>query len=209
MTLQEILKSKGLSDDQITEITGEMKQNKIFTAGEENLDIRYKDLQSKFEGKNKEHQEAAALIEQLKKDNAGNEALQGKITQYESTVAELQKQLEQTKIDSALKVALLEAKVQDVDYLTFKIKEKGEVKLDDNGKIKGIDDTLAALKTQFPNQFTSEQQKQVEVQKLPGNEGNRDSGITAEVFSRMGYQSRLKLKNDNPDLYAQMTGKSE
>lgn len=209
MTLQEILKSKGLSDDQITEITGEMKQNKIFTAGEENLDIRYKDLQSKFEGKNKEHQEAAALIEQLKKDNAGNEALQGKITQYESTVAELQKQLEQTKIDSALKVALLEAKVQDVDYLTFKIKEKGEVKLDDNGKIKGIDDTLAALKTQFPNQFTSEQQKQVEVQKLPGNEGNRDSGITAEAFSRMGYQSRLKLKNDNPDLYAQMTGKSE
>lgn len=209
MTLQEILKSKGLSDDQITEITGEMKQNKIFTAGEENLDIRYKDLQSKFEGKNKEHQEAATLIEQLKKDNAGNEALQGKITQYESTVAELQKQLEQTKIDSALKVALLEAKVQDVDYLTFKIKEKGEVKLDDNGKIKGIDDTLAALKTRFPNQFTSEQQKQVEVQKLPGNEGNRDSGITAEAFSRMGYQSRLKLKNDNPDLYAQMTGKSE
>jgi len=209
MTLQEILKSQGLSDEQVTAITGEMKQNKIFTAGEENLDIRYKDLQSKFEGKNKEHQEAAALIEQLKKDNAGNEALQGKITQYESTVAELQKQLEQTKIDSALKVALLEAKVQDVDYLTFKIKEKGEVKLDDNGKIKGIDDTLAALKTQFPNQFTAEQQKQVEVQKLPGNDHNVASGITAEQFSRMGYQSRLKLKQEHPEVYAQMTGKSE
>ena len=94
MTLQEILKSKGLSDEQITEITGEMKSNKIFTAGEENLDIRYKDLQEKHKTKEKEHQEATALIEQLKKDNAGNDVLQGKITQYETTVADLQKQLE-------------------------------------------------------------------------------------------------------------------
>ncbi len=210
MTLQEILKSQGLTDEQITAITGEMKQNKIFTAGEENLDIRYKDLQEKHKGKEKEHQEAVALIEQLKKDNAGNDVLQGKIKDYEATVTELQKQLEQEKIDSALKIALLEAKVQDVDYMTFKVKEKGEIKLDDNGKIKGIDDTIAALKTQFPNQFVNEQQKQVEPQKLPGNDGNNPtSGITAEQFSRMGYQSRLKLKQEQPEVYAQMTGKTE
>lgn len=209
MTLQEILKSQGLSEEQITTITGEMKQNKIFTAGEENLDIRYKDLQEKHKSKEKEHLEATALIEQLKKDNAGNDILQGKIKQYESTVAELQAQLEQTKIDSALKVALLEAKVQDVDYLTFKVKEKGELKLDDNGKIKGIDDTIAALKTQFPNQFIADLQRQVEPQKLPGNDGNNTPGITVEQFSRMGYQSRLKLKQEQPEIYAQMTGKSE
>lgn len=41
MTLQEILKSQGLTDEQIQTIVGEMKQNKIFTASEENLDIRY------------------------------------------------------------------------------------------------------------------------------------------------------------------------
>lgn len=209
MTLQEILKSQGLSEEQIEKITAEMKSNKIFTAGEENLDIRYKDLQEKHKTKEKEHQEATALIEQLKKDNAGKDVLQGKITQYETTVADLQKQLEQTKIDSALKIALLEAKVQDVDYITFKVKEKGEIKLDDNGKIKGIDDTIAALKTQFPNQFTAEGQRQVEPQKLPGNDNNPASGITAEQFSRMGYQSRLKLKQEHPDVYAQMTGKSE
>lgn len=209
MTLQEILKSQGLSEEQIEKITAEMKSNKIFTAGEENLDIRYKDLQEKHKTKEKEHQEATALIEQLKKDNAGNDVLQGKITQYETTVADLQKQLEQQKIDSALKIALLEAKVQDVDYMTFKVKEKGEIKLDDNGKIKGIDDTIAALKTQFPNQFTVEGQRQVEPQKLPGNDNNPASGITAEQFSRMGYQSRLKLKQEHPEVYAQMTGKSE
>lgn len=209
MTLQEILKAQGLTDEQVKKVADEMKSNKIYTAGEENLDIRYKDLQDKHKSKEKEHQEAVALIEQLKKDNAGNEALQGKITQYESTVAELQAQLEAAKIDSALKVALLEAKVQDVDYLTFKIKEKGEIKLDDNGKIKGIDDTLAALKVQFPNQFETAQSLHVEPQRLPKGEGNIPTGITAEQFGRMGYQSRLKLKQEQPEIYAQMTGKTE
>ena len=41
MTLQEILKSQGLSEEQIQKIVGEMKQNKIFTASEENLDGSY------------------------------------------------------------------------------------------------------------------------------------------------------------------------
>lgn len=175
MTLQEILKSKGLSDEQIEAILGEMKQNKIFTANEENLDIRYGKLKGDHENLTKQHSEATALIEQLKKDNKGNEDLQGKVTGYETRIAELEKANEQLKVDSALKIALLEAKVQDVDYLTFKIKEKGEVILDENGKIKGIDDTLAALKTQFPNQFVTDANNlEIQPQPLPDNNGNRD-----------------------------------
>lgn len=140
MTLQEILKSQGLTDEQIEKITGEMKQNKIYLSSDENLDEKYKGLQSQLESKSKEHQEATALIEQLKKDNAGNEGLQTKITEYEGKIEQLQSELEQTKINSALKVALLEANVTDVDYLTFKIKEKGEIKLDEKGAIVGIND---------------------------------------------------------------------
>lgn len=174
MTIEEILKSKGLSDDDVKAVIGEMKQNKIFTASEENLDIRYGKLKGDHDNLTKQHGEATALIEQLKKDNAGNADLQNKVTGYETTIADLQKQNEQLKIDSALKIALLEAKVQDVDYLTFKVKEKGEIKLDDNGKIKGIDDTLAALKTQFPAQFTTETQRQPEPQHLPGSDEGRE-----------------------------------
>lgn len=174
MTIEEILKSKGLSDDDVKAVIGEMKQNKIFTASEENLDIRYGKLKGDHDNLTKQHDEATALIEQLKKDNAGNADLQNKVTEYETTIADLQKQNEQLKIDSALKIALLEAKVQDVDYLSFKVKEKGEIKLDDNGKIKGIDDTLAALKTQFPNQFTTETQRQPEPQRLPGSDEGRE-----------------------------------
>ena len=209
MTLQEILKSQGLSDEQIESVVGEMKQNKIFTANEENLDIRYGKLKGDHESLAKQHSEATALIEQLKKDNKGNEDLQGKVTGYETKIAELVKENEQLKVDSALKIALLEAKVQDVDYLTFKIKEKGEIVLGDDGKIKGIDDTLAALKTQFPNQFVTEAQAlHVEPQRLP-DPNNGGSGITQEAFDKMGYQNRLKLKQEQPEVYAQMTGKTQ
>lgn len=51
MTLQEILKSQGLTDKQIEKVVGEMKQNKIFTTGLENADIRYDDLKKKFDSK--------------------------------------------------------------------------------------------------------------------------------------------------------------
>lgn len=200
MTLAEILKSQGLSDEQIQTITGEMKQNKVFTAGEENLDIRYKDLQSKFEGKDKEHKEAAVLIEQLKKDNAGNEVLQGKITEYETKMTALQTELEQTKVDAALKVALLEAKVLDVDYLTFKIKEKGEVKLTDDGKVKDIDSTVAALKTQYPSQFSSDSRKKIDENKLPSGD-NKDTGLTKADILKKPYAERIKFFQENPDTY--------
>ena len=50
MTLQEILKAKGLDDQAVESVIGEMKQNKIFTSAEENLDIRYGKLKTDFDG---------------------------------------------------------------------------------------------------------------------------------------------------------------
>lgn len=200
MTLREILKAKGLSDEDIQSVIGEMKQNKIFTASEENLDIRYGKLKGDFDALTKQHGESTTLIEQLKKDNAGNEGLQQKITDYEKTVADLTAENEQLKIDSALKIALLEAKVSDVDYLTFKIKEKGEVKLGEDGKIKGIDDTIAALKTQFPQHFESESKKKIDENKLPGSDDKGD-GLTKKDILSKPYAERLKIFQENPELF--------
>lgn len=204
MTLQEILKSQGLTDEQIEKVTGEMKQNKIFLADEENLGIRYKKLKDDHDTLTKQHGEATTLIEELKKGSKGNEQLQSKITAYETQVSELQSELEQTKVESAIKVALLSAKAVDVDYLTFKLKEKGEIKLDDQGNIKGIDDMLAGLKTQFPTQFESASQKKIDEHKLP--DGDDTKKISQEDFNKMGYQDRLKIYNENPDLYNELSG---
>ena len=204
MTLAELLKAKGIDDEAIKGILEEMKANKIFTASEENLDVRYGKLKTDHDGKLAELTEAQNLIAELKKSNKGNEDLQGKITAYETQVAQLQAELEKTKLDSAIKVELLSSKALDVDYLTFKLKEKGELALDENGKIKGWDDKLAALKTQFPTQFESSTNRNILENRLPNNQ-NQDGGITKEAFAKMGYQERLKLFNEKPEAYAELS----
>lgn len=175
MTLTEILQSQGLTPEQIEKITGEMKQNKIFTAAEENLDIRYGKLKTEHEGTTAELEKANGLIAELQKASKGNEEMQGKITAYETEVSQLQKELKRTKIDAAIKVALLAAKATDVDYLTYRLREKGEaLELDKDGNVKGIDDKIAALKTQCPLQFEqSSGGKKVDPNKLPDNDGER------------------------------------
>ena len=200
MTLQEILKSQGLTDEQIQGVLTTMKQNKIFTAGEENLDIRYGKLKTDHESKLSELTKANELIEELKKSTKGNEDLQSKISGYETQVNELQEQLAQTKLNSAIKVALLEAKVTDVDYMTFKLKEKGELQLDENEKIKGWEDKLAGLKTQFPQQFENAGTKKVLENKLQGSESNGGS-LTKSDLLKKPYAERMKLYNENPEAY--------
>lgn len=176
---------------------------------------KYDALQELMAGKETELKSANDLIAQLKKDTKGNEALQGKIGEYESEVAKLQAELQETKMKAAIKVALLTEHAVDVDYLTFKLneklKEKGEtLELDENDNIKGWDDRISALKTQFPTMFESKGKDGYQVlgdNKLPQGD-NSNVGVSQEQFDKMGYQSRLKLKQEQPEVYAQLTGKT-
>ena len=175
---------------------------------------KYDALQELVTGKETELKTANELIAELKKGTKGNEELQKKIGDYDSQVAELQQQLQETKIKSAIKVALLSEKANDVDYLTFKLNEKlnekGEtLELDENDNIKGWKDKIEGLKIQFPSMFTSatDGRKVLDDGKLP-NTDNSNAGITQEAFGKMGYQSRLKLKQEQPEVYAQLTGKT-
>lgn len=174
MILEEILKSQGLNDEQVASIVGEMKQNKIFTASEENLDVRYGKLKADHEGSVAELEKANGLIAELQKTNKGNEELQDQINAYNEQIKELQDEVEKTKIDAAIKVGLLAEKALDVDYLTFKLREKGdELELDEQGNIKGWSDKVAGLKTQFPTQFENAGNggKKIDENKLPQGEG--------------------------------------
>lgn len=199
MTIAEILKAKGIGDDVVKDVEDEMKANKIFTASEENLDIRYGKLKTDHEGKLAELTEAQNLIAELKKSNKGNEGLQEKISAYEGQVAQLQAELEQTKLEAAVKVELLSAKALDVDYLTFKLKEKGELALDENGKIKGWDDKLAGLKTQFPTQFEGAGGKKFEEHKLPDNKEGQT--MTKSEILKKSYAERQQLFESNPEAF--------
>lgn len=200
MTISEILKAKGISDDVIKGVLEDMKSNKIYTASEENLDIRYGKLKTDHEGVTKQLGEANTLIEELKKSNKGNEGLQQKVTAYEAQVQQLQQELEESKIDAAIKVGLLSEKALDVDYLTFKLKNKGEaLTLGEDGKIKGWDDKIAALKTQCPTQFESSGKKNIVENKLPDPEDH--STLSKTDLLKKPYAERQKIFEENPEAF--------
>ena len=202
MTLIEILKAKGISEDIIQAVLDDMKTNNIFTASEENLDVRYGKLKTQHESASAQLKEANNLIAELKKSTEGQGEVQQKVAGYEQQIATLQAELKQAQIDGEVNVALLSAGVKpdDIDYVTFKLKAKGELELDEQGKIKGMDDKIAALKTQLPAQFASGNSKTVIENKLQSGEPDNKT-VTKEEFNKMGYNSRVALKQENPEAY--------
>ena len=208
MTMQELLKSLDLTDEQITSITTKMKENKMFISSEENLDVRYAKLKEQHDAQTKQLEESSKLIEDLKKSTEGQEDTQNKINEYQTKMTELEEQLVAERTESALKVALLAAgvKASDIDYIMFKCKSDTDWKpvLDDSGNIKGMDDKIKGLKTQYPNQFESSSKKKIDENKLPEDNDDKNK-VTKEDFKKMGYQERLKVYNDNPDLYKELS----
>lgn len=165
---------------------------------------KYDALQAMLDGKTNELNTANGLIDELKKGTKGNEDLQGKITSYEGEVQKLQEQLQKTKIKSAIKVALLSEKALDVDYLTFKLESKlkdegRKLELDENDNIKGWNDMLSGLKTQFPTQFETSTTKKVEEHKL--EQGEEKNTFTKDEILKKPYAERMKLFEENPDAY--------
>lgn len=214
MNLTEILNAQGITEQVVTAILAAMKENNIFTASEENLDIRYGKLKTDHEGVKQQLQQANATIGELQKSTKGQEQAQQQIATYQQQMAQLQQELEQTKINAALKVELLSSKAVDVDYLTFKLNEKlkadGEtLQLDDNGNIKNFKDKLEGLKTQFPTMFESVSgdpngyqvfEPNTLKQGDPGN--NRP---TKERFKAMTYEERYNLKQKDETLFKQLS----
>ena len=207
MTLQELLGEELFSqvqaklDEVNAKETDKLKHVRYADLSEGNYvsKLKYDDIAGQLEGK----------------ETKGNEELQGKITTYESDIANLQAELQETKIKSAVKVALLSEKAVDVDYLTFKLneklKEKGEsLELDENENIKGWEDKLSGLKTQFPKMFetTGDDGYQVLGDNRLKEGDKRNTTPTKEQFLNMSYEQRVALKESNEQAYKQLANKS-
>ena len=201
MNLKEIMLANGIEEAVISKIASEMKANKIYTASEENLDIRYGKLKN-------EHTALTQQATDLQSQIAQFEQLKAQLTtqaeEANKKIAEMQSENAKIKADYALERALMEAKVQDVDYMKFKIKEKHPdgFKLDENGKIESINTVIDDLKVQFPNQFTKTEKK-IEEKKLEKSDDNK-GGISSEQFTKMNYHERAKLFKENPEQYAEL-----
>ena len=207
MTLQELLK-KYFGDDEskMNTFLDDMKANKIFTSGEENIDIRYNKLKGQFDTLNSQNAESLKLIEELKKSSTNTDEMKSKIDEYEKKIAELEEEKTTLAIDNALKFALLGkgAKASDIDYLMYRIKQgDDELKLDKDGNVKGLDNIVDGIAKTCSSNFEDKTKKKVDVKDLP--EGGDDKNtITKEMFSKMGYKERNKLYQENKELYDEL-----
>ena len=189
MTLQEILAAQNLNEEQIAAIEVAMKENKIFTSGEENIDIRYSKLKGEHETKIKELEGAQDLIKQLQDSAKDNENVQTKIKEYEAQIQQLQADAAKAKLDYAIKASLLEKNVNpdSIDYLLFKINQDNkELKLDENDKLQGID--FDELKTKYVSHFKAEDSnasKRLDPNSLPqGGEPNNEPKSLADALKQ-------------------------
>ena len=201
MNLKEIMLANGIDNAVIDKIAQEMKANKIYTASEENLDIRYGKLKNEHTALTQQTSDLQAQIAQFEQLKA---QLTAQAEEANRQIAEMQSENAKIKTDYALERALMEAKVQDVDYLKYKLKEKHPdgFKLDANGKIESINTVIDDLKVQFPNQFVKTEKK-IEEKKLEKSD-NDNGGISSEQFSKMNYHERAKLFKENPEQYAEL-----
>lgn len=170
---------------------------------------KYDALDQQLTSKQTELDTANALIADLKKASKNDEGLQTKIGEYETQVTALQNQLAETKLKNALKLALVTAKAADVDYLSYKLEEKLKEKnetleLDENDNIKGWEDKLKGLQTQFPKMFESESSDGLRVlgdNRLP--EGGENQPLTRAEILKKPYAERLAYQQENPEAYSE------
>ena len=189
MQFNEILAGQNLTEEQINAITAAMKENKIYTSAEENIDIRYNKLKEDKQAQDNELQKAQELIKQLQDSAKGNEEIQNKIKEYEAQIEQLQADAAKAKLDYAIKAGLLERNINpdSMDFLLFKINQDNkELKFGEDGKLEGID--FDELKTKYASHFKAEDSnagKKLEPNSLPqGGEPNNEPKSLADALKQ-------------------------
>ena len=205
MTIQEILRGEGLTEEQVSSIAESMKKNKLYTTSEENIDIRYGKLKGDNEELSRHYSEAQAQLEELRKSSSGSEALNAKIGEYKAKIDALTKELADEKLASAIKVGLLTEKANDIDYLAYKLREGGELNLGEDGKVQGWSEKIGDLKKRYPNQFDGSVQMKIEPNKL--NTGENDKALTRDSVLKMSYAQRADLYQKDPEEFNQIMKK--
>lgn len=124
-----------------------------------------------------------------------------KTAEYERGKTEGSKEIEVFKKQNALDKALSKYKAKDTSILS-KMLDMEKVKYNDKFEIvEGLEEQINSIKESHDYLFDNDKP-------LPTFTGDiKQPGktqITKEVFNKMGYQDRLKLYNENKELYDQL-----
>lgn len=202
MTLEEILKSQGYTDEQIAKIVAGMTENKIYTTKEENIDERYSKLKEQKAELDTQIADRDKQLEDLSKKAKGNEELETQIKELQElnrdTLEEYENKLKEQDFNYKLDVALRTSKVKNVKAVQALL-DKSTIKLDGDN-LTGLEDQIKALKES--DSYLFEETTPVTTGGS-GNFGNKGQPkVTGDLdLSKMNYKEILELKTSNQEAY--------
>lgn len=202
MTLEEILKAQGLTDEQISKVLADMTENNIHTTLEENIDERYSKLKGQKEALDDEIEEANKTIKSLKDANGDNEVLQQTIKDHEGTIEQLkadnESKISEITFNYALDVALRNAKVKNPKAVQALL-DTSIMKVDGD-KLVGLEEQIKEIKETDPYMFEDETPPSTGGS---GNFGRTDSNTgRGNPFSKetLNLTEQGRLFREDPDL---------
>ena len=150
-------------------------------------------------------------LDGLKEKAKGNEDLSKQIEelkkQSEAREKEYSQKVKNMEIDGIVDRALLTAKAKSVKAVRALLDLNGaEV---EDGKIKGLDKQIEKLVTEAGYLFGDDKPNVKGA--TPGSPGGNkpNGGVTQEQFNKMSYGERVKLYNEDKELYDQLTNGGE
>ena len=195
---REFLKGLGLEDTVIDQIMDENGKD-INKANEKvkTLEAEVNNTKELLTNANKEIDSYKSMdIEAIKKSAEDYK------TKYETAEKEHQAQLSQIEYDNKLGKYVDKLNLKNDIYknaVISQIKEKG-LKFDGDALLGG-EELVKGFKEQYADAFA-------DIKPKPNfadtTQGSGKPEITKEVFNKMGYQARLKLYNENKELYDQL-----
>lgn len=191
---KEQLIEQGLSEEQadkVLEMHSETLKGFIPKTRFDEVNETKKDLEKQIE-------ERDTQLKNLNNKVKGNEELEETIKELQeinkTTKEEYETRIKNMNIQSAIRSKLTDAKYPDLIETKFDLEK---VTVADDGTVSGIDEQLSTIKEQYKDLFVPTVKG-----KEPSNPGTIGKGaITKEQFKEMGYLDRLKLKQDNTELY--------
>lgn len=85
----------------------------------------------------------------------------------------------------------------------LKVSDIGSLKLNKDGTLSGAEELTKTIKTEWADFIQLPKQKGATVDNPPKPSGGTPQ-ITKEEFAKMGYQSRLQLKQESPEVYNEL-----
>ena len=198
--VREILSAAGVTSENMSEAVDKIIDGHVTSVNALREDVaKYKADAEKLPTVQKELDDLKAKGDDGWKEK--HDRLKVEFDQYKNDV-----QVKETKAakEAAYRAILKDANLSEKGIeKAIKYAEWDKIELDENGKLKGANDHIKAVREEWAEYVTTTTTTGAKTSKPPANNGN--SGVTKADFQKMSYKDRLQIYNENPDLYNELT----